>query len=85
MVTETKAVTFELPDGGVLLKDVERSFIEQALRRTSGNQSQAARLLGITRYALRYRMEKYAMLKSSSKSAQAVSARRGRTHDERAQ
>ena len=33
-------------------------LLEQALARTNGNQSAAARLLGISRYALRYRMEK---------------------------
>ena len=34
-------------------------LIEQAMDRTSGNQSAAARLLGISRYALRYRLEKH--------------------------
>jgi DNA-binding protein Fis len=32
------------------------------LARTEGNQSASARLLGITRYALRYRIEKYGLL-----------------------
>jgi two-component system response regulator AtoC len=50
---------FELPDEGVDLDGVEAGLIEQALARTTGNQSAAARLLGISRYALRYRMEKY--------------------------
>jgi DNA-binding NtrC family response regulator len=50
---------FILPDSGVDLEAVERGLLVQALQRTSGNQSAAARLLGITRYALRYRMEKF--------------------------
>jgi len=50
---------FELPADGVDLESVERGLIAQALERTGGNQSRAARLLGISRYALRYRMEKY--------------------------
>ncbi len=50
---------FVLPEDGVDLEAVERGLLEQALTRTSGNQSAAARLLGITRYALRYRMEKF--------------------------
>ncbi|MCB9737239.1 MAG: sigma-54-dependent Fis family transcriptional regulator [Deltaproteobacteria bacterium] len=50
---------FVLPDEGVNLEDVERSLLQQALDRTHGNQTAAARLLGITRYALRYRMEKF--------------------------
>ena len=50
---------FVLPEEGVDLEAVERSFIEQAMARTNGNQSAAARLLSISRYALRYRLEKF--------------------------
>jgi two-component system, NtrC family, response regulator AtoC len=50
---------FELPEDGVDLEAVERGLIQQALTRAAGNQSAAARLLGISRYALRYRMEKF--------------------------
>lgn len=52
---------FYLPNEPVVLDDIERSFIAQALERTQGNQSEAARLLGLTRYTLRYRMEKYGL------------------------
>ncbi|MCB9697230.1 MAG: sigma-54-dependent Fis family transcriptional regulator [Alphaproteobacteria bacterium] len=55
----TGGCPFELPEEGVDLEAVERGLLEQALARTSGNQSAAARLLGISRYALRYRMEKF--------------------------
>ena len=44
-----------LPDG-VTLDDHERQVIREALRRANGNKSQAARLLGLTRNALRYRL-----------------------------
>lgn len=50
---------FELPPDGVDLEAVERGLLAQALVRTNGNQSRAARLLGISRYALRYRMQKF--------------------------
>jgi len=50
---------FVLPEEGVDLEAVERGLIVQALERTQFNQSASARLLGISRYALRYRMEKY--------------------------
>ncbi|MCB9682297.1 MAG: sigma-54-dependent Fis family transcriptional regulator [Alphaproteobacteria bacterium] len=53
---------FVLPEEGVDLDAVEHGLLVQALDRTNGNQSAAARLLGISRYALRYRMEKYDML-----------------------
>ena len=55
------ACPFVLPEDGVDLEAVERGLLEQALSRTSGNQSAAARLLGITRYALRYRMAKFGL------------------------
>lgn len=41
------------------IEQVEKMMIERALQRASGNVSQAARKLGLTRMALRYRMEKY--------------------------
>jgi DNA-binding NtrC family response regulator len=50
---------FELPAEGVDLEAVEKGLLAQALARSNGNQSAAARLLGISRYALRYRMEKF--------------------------
>ena len=44
-----------LPEG-TTLDDYEQSIIREALRRANGNKSQAARLLGLTRNALRYRL-----------------------------
>ena len=52
---------FILPEGGVDLEDVERNLLVQALERVQQNQTRAAKLLGITRYALRYRMEKFGL------------------------
>jgi len=49
---------FNLPASGVDLQSVERDFVRQALARTKGNQRKAAKLLGITRDQLRYRVEK---------------------------
>jgi DNA-binding NtrC family response regulator len=44
-----------LPEG-LSLDEYEQSIIREALRRAAGNKSQAARLLGLTRNALRYRL-----------------------------
>lgn len=44
---------------GMLLGEVEQNYIREALRMKKGNKVQAARILGITRSALLYRMEKY--------------------------
>ncbi|MEN9682130.1 MAG: hypothetical protein RLZZ627_2023 [Pseudomonadota bacterium] len=48
-----------LPDAGINLEEVEIDLIRQALERTRGNRSQAARLLGISRDTLLYRMQKH--------------------------
>lgn len=41
------------------LDEVEKYMLQQALLRTTNNVSQAARKLGLTRMAMRYRMDKY--------------------------
>jgi DNA-binding NtrC family response regulator len=51
----------ELGSADSLLKDSERRLISDALAKTSGNQSEAARLLRIGRDALRYKMKKYGL------------------------
>jgi DNA-binding NtrC family response regulator len=49
-----------LPDG-MTLDQYEQEIIREALRRADGNKSQAARLLGLTRNALRYRLTQMGM------------------------
>ena len=56
------AAGLALPASGVRLEDVERDLVRQALDATGGNQVRAARLLGISRDALRTRMKKYGFL-----------------------
>ncbi|MBZ5548773.1 MAG: sigma-54 dependent transcriptional regulator, partial [Acidobacteriia bacterium] len=46
-----------LPDG-MTLDQYEDEMIREALKRAGGNKSQAARLLGLSRNALRYRLSK---------------------------
>jgi DNA-binding NtrC family response regulator len=40
------------------LEQYEDEIIKEALRRATGNKSQAARLLGLSRNAFRYRLSK---------------------------
>jgi DNA-binding NtrC family response regulator len=52
---------FTLPDEGIRLEELEQEMIKQALDRTHGNRSRAARLLGLSRDTLLYRIKKYAL------------------------
>jgi DNA-binding NtrC family response regulator len=45
-----------LPEG-MTLDEYEQHIIRESLKRANGNKSQAARLLGLTRNALRYRLD----------------------------
>ncbi len=49
----------DLPKAGTSLEEVERELVGLALKQTGGNQTHAARLLDISRDALRYKMKKY--------------------------
>jgi DNA-binding NtrC family response regulator len=53
---------FRLPAAGVVLEELERDFIVQALEAQGGNQTRAAQMLGLTRDALRYRMKKFGFI-----------------------
>ena len=61
-----KSPNITLPDEGLSLDEVEKSLILQALEKTDYNQTNAAKLLGITRHTLIYRMEKYEINKESN-------------------
>jgi DNA-binding NtrC family response regulator len=52
-------VHVDFSSGGISLDDVERQLIVAALQVTAWNRTQAARLLGLSKETLRYRMEKY--------------------------
>ena len=54
-------VAVSLPPQGLSLEEVERSLLEQALERSRFNKSHAARLLGMSRATLRYRLTKYGL------------------------
>jgi len=54
-------VAARLVGPGFSIEDFERTLLEASLRKTGGNQSRAAELLGLTRRTLQYRMEKYAI------------------------
>jgi len=67
-VKEEKQLDFILPENGLSLEVLEKNLLIQALNKTSGNQSKAAKLLGLSRYALRYRLKKIGFLKDDNVS-----------------
>ncbi|TYO97322.1 sigma-54-dependent transcriptional regulator [Desulfallas thermosapovorans] len=55
----SSGLVLELPEQGISLEEVEKELIIKALEKSGGNQTKAAQLLGITRSALLYRIQKY--------------------------
>ncbi len=62
-----------IPEGGTSLEAIEQRMVELALRASNGNQTQAARLLDISRDALRYKMKKFGLLQGEEAEDSAVS------------
>ena len=55
----------EPPQETLELAQVERDLMSQALERTGWNVTRAARILGITRDTLRYRIDKHGLTRPS--------------------
>jgi len=51
----------EIPEGGLVLEELEKQLILKALEKAGGNKSRAAALLGLTRRTLYSRMERYGL------------------------
>lgn len=62
------SVPIELPPEGIVLEKLEKDLLEQALRRAGANQTKAAKLLGISRHELLYRMEKFGLHGSAKRT-----------------
>jgi DNA-binding NtrC family response regulator len=52
------ALELDIPESGIDLEELERTLILRALEKADGNVSRAARLLGLSRRTLQYRLEK---------------------------
>jgi DNA-binding NtrC family response regulator len=58
IATARGTMDFDIPDSGIDLEGLERSLMLKALEKASGNVTKAARLLGLSRRTLQYRMGK---------------------------
>lgn len=56
-----EGLSIKIPRAGLSIEEVERNLIKQALDITHGNQTKAAKLLNISRDALRYRIQKFGL------------------------
>jgi two-component system response regulator AtoC len=63
-----------IPEGGTSLEEVERALVELALKQANGNQTHAARLLDISRDALRYKLKKFGLMHGVDDEAAAAEA-----------
>jgi transcriptional regulator with PAS, ATPase and Fis domain len=59
-----------IPEGGTSLEEVERAMVELAMRQSSGNQTHAARLLDISRDALRYKLKKFGLIHADEEESE---------------
>src|SRR5271169_6658850 len=63
-----------IPEEGTSLEEVERAMVELAMRQANGNQTHAARLLDISRDALRYKLKKFDLVPADEEPADSVSS-----------
>lgn len=61
---EDNKTFFTLPPDGISIDEVEKELINQALDRFSGNQTQAAKCLHMSRDTLRYRLKRHGLAKT---------------------
>jgi DNA-binding NtrC family response regulator len=54
----------EIPSGGTSLEEVERELVEIAMSQANSNQTHAAKLLDISRDALRYKLKKFGLIRA---------------------
>jgi DNA-binding NtrC family response regulator len=63
-----------IPPGGTSLEEMERTMVELAMQNANQNQTQAARLLDISRDALRYKLKKFGLIQGAEEESTEESA-----------
>ena len=58
-----------IPEGGTSLEEVEHAMVELAMRQANSNQTHAAKLLDISRDALRYKLKKFGLIRGDEDGA----------------
>jgi DNA-binding NtrC family response regulator len=63
-----------IPEGGTSLEEMEHHMVELAMRQANGNQTHAAKLLDISRDALRYKLKKLGLIPGDEEASQTAVA-----------
>jgi two-component system response regulator AtoC len=63
-----------IPEGGTSLEEVEHVLVEMAMRQSNNNQTHAAKLLDISRDALRYKLKKFGLIRGDEEGVQSNAA-----------
>jgi two-component system, NtrC family, response regulator AtoC len=61
-----------IPEGGTSLEEVEHAMVELAMHQANNNQTHAAKLLDISRDALRYKLKKFGLIHADEENAQTL-------------
>jgi DNA-binding NtrC family response regulator len=69
-IDEGGEISINIPSDGISLEEVERKLLEAALIKADWNQTQAAKLLHITRDTLRHRIKKHELKNLNSQFSQ---------------
>ncbi len=59
-----------IPEGGTSLEEVEHTMVELAMRQANNNQTHAAKLLDISRDALRYKLKKFGLMRAEEEESE---------------
>ncbi len=60
-----------IPEGGTSLEEIEHAMVKLAMKQANNNQTHAARLLDISRDALRYKLKKFGLSHAEEEEAEA--------------
>ena len=60
-----------IPEGGTSLEEIEHAMVDLAMKQANGNQTHAAKLLDISRDALRYKLKKFGLMRPDEEESEA--------------
>ena len=68
------AASAQKPMARIKTESLERAMVELAMRQANNNQTHAAKLLDISRDALRYKLKKFGLIRGDEEASQTTAA-----------